>query len=645
MMSKFKKLIIQNLFISIPTISISLLLIGFLIVGLSTQDSKLVPDQLTLSEVQRDISSDILALSNNHTFDDPYVKINPYNVSPLTALIVFETELEERIEITVKGKDDASSITYLTEKTTNHVIPVYGLYDDFNNEVVLRRIDNNSLEKTLIIRTGETRYLNSIVDSVQTTSSFMNERLMVYMPPNGAPYALDVNGDLRWYLTVNVNSETKILDNNHFLFGTERTSIFENIKLGFYEMDFLGKIYNEYTIPYGYSGKFLELPNNQYLILTSDNEKINNVLAVVDKTTGRTVKDIYISDYVSEDFYKNELWTTIDYYKVNGLSIDEDNSLIYISLQARNIILAIDANDYSLKFIVGDKTLQESLNVDKTKFLDSSGSNFEWFKGQSAIDLTSSGELVVFDNKYSTDDSPKTSRVVKYEIDTSLKTITQLFEKGEELNSQFYSVYHTDVNVLENDYLLVNSGSNISVDDVVSNTYPTIYDGDLELLIKSRVVVFDNDTVLYNAIGDTLIASTALVDFSKNIDVKFGINTSSNQKVTPASDEVNDIDTSLFDLIPNRYHLEVYKETDRLVIIGDFKDDEEVYISIENETKKFGYRVLTRKNSLLSLYDESYTNKPISFYINEEGLKGEYNIFITVNGQKFNTYKKVYFKG
>ena len=644
-MSKFKKLIIQNLFISIPTISISLLLIGFLIVGLSTQDSKLVPDQLTLSEVQRDISSDILALSNNHTFDDPYVKINPYNVSPLTALIVFETELEERIEITVKGKDDASSITYLTEKTTNHVIPVYGLYDDFNNEVVLRRIDNNSLEKTLIIRTGETRYLNSIVDSVQTTSSFMNERLMVYMPPNGAPYALDVNGDLRWYLTVNVNSETKILDNNHFLFGTERTSIFENIKLGFYEMDFLGKIYNEYTIPYGYSGKFLELPNNQYLILTSDNEKINNVLAVVDKTTGRTVKDIYISDYVSEDFYKNELWTTIDYYKVNGLSIDEDNSLIYISLQARNIILAIDANDYSLKFIVGDKTLQESLNVDKTKFLDSSGSNFEWFKGQSAIDLTSSGELVVFDNKYSTDDSPKTSRVVKYEIDTSLKTITQLFEKGEELNSQFYSVYHTDVNVLENDYLLVNSGSNISVDDVVSNTYPTIYDGDLELLIKSRVVVFDNDTVLYNAIGDTLIASTALVDFSKNIDVKFGINTSSNQKVTPASDEVNDIDTSLFDLIPNRYHLEVYKETDRLVIIGDFKDDEEVYISIENETKKFGYRVLTRKNSLLSLYDESYTNKPISFYINEEGLKGEYNIFITVNGQKFNTYKKVYFKG
>jgi len=645
MMSKFKKLIIQNLFISIPTISISLLLIGFLIVGLSTQDSKLVPDQLTLSEVQRDISSDILALSNNHTFDDPYVKINPYNVSPLTALIVFETELEERIEITVKGKDDASSITYLTEKTTNHVIPVYGLYDDFNNEVVLRRIDNNSLEKTLIIRTGETRYLNSIVDSVQTTSSFMNERLMVYMPPNGAPYALDVNGDLRWYLTVNVNSETKILDNNHFLFGTERTSIFENIKLGFYEMDFLGKIYNEYTIPYGYSGKFLELPNNQYLILTSDNEKINNVLAVVDKTTGRTVKDIYISDYVSEDFYKNELWTTIDYYKVNGLSIDEDNSLIYISLQARNIILAIDANDYSLKFIVGDKTLQESLNVDKTKFLDSSGTNFEWFKGQSAIDLTSSGELVVFDNKYSTDDSPKTSRVVKYEIDTSLRTITQLFEKGEELNSQFYSVYHTDVNVLENDYLLVNSGSNISVDDVVSNTYPTIYDGDLELLIKSRVVVFDNDTVLYNAIGDTLIASTALVDFSKNIDVKFGINTSSNQKVTPASDEVNDIDTSLFDLIPNRYHLEVYKETDRLVIIGDFKDDEEVYISIENETKKFGYRVLTRKNSLLSLYDESYTNKPISFYINEEGLKGEYNIFITVNGQKFNTYKKVYFKG
>ncbi|WP_168169748.1 aryl-sulfate sulfotransferase [Candidatus Izimaplasma sp. ZiA1] len=644
-MEKFKKIVVQNLFISIPTIVISLLLIGFLFIGLSTQSSKLIANQLTLSEVQRNISNELQSASTNRTFDDPFVKLNPYNISPLTALVIFETELEERIEVTVKGKDDASSITFTTDKATSHIIPVYGLYDDFNNEIVLKRIDNNQLEKILIIRTAESSYLNETVSSVQTTKEFMNQRLMVYMPPNGSPYALDLNGDLRWYLNVNVNSETKILENNHFLFGSERTNIFENIKVGFYEMDFLGKIYNEYTMLNGYSGKFLELPNNQYLVLSSDNDKINNVLAVVDKTSGRALKNIKISDYISEDFYKNELWTTIDYYKINGLALDEENDLLFISLQARDLILALDSNDYSLQFIIGDKTLQESLNVDKTLFLDPQGDNFEWFKGQSSIDITSNQELIIFDNKYSSDDTPKTSRVVKYEIDKEQKTITQLFEKGEELNDQFYSVYHTDVNVLENNYLLVNSGSNISVDDVVSNTYPTLYDGDLELIIKSRVVVFDDDNVLYNAIGSTLIASTALVDFSKNLTFKFGINSYFNTSITPSNDEVKDIDTSLFDLIPKRYNLEVYKEIDRLVIMGDFKSDEEVYISIENDSKSFGYRVLTRKNNLLSLYDETYTDKPISFYINETGVKGVYNIFITINGQKFNTYKKVYFEG
>ena len=74
------------------------------------------------AEYERDFDS------KGYTFDNPKVLLNPYKVSPLTALVMFETENDCSVKITIKGKDDLTTYTNTFSKAKSHYIPVYGLF-------------------------------------------------------------------------------------------------------------------------------------------------------------------------------------------------------------------------------------------------------------------------------------------------------------------------------------------------------------------------------------------------------------------------------------------------------------------------------------------------------------------------------------
>jgi len=66
------------------------------------------------------IESDILSVQNtketeilantNYSIENPNVIVNPYEVSPLTALVIFQTKDLSTATITVKGKDGDEDI-------------------------------------------------------------------------------------------------------------------------------------------------------------------------------------------------------------------------------------------------------------------------------------------------------------------------------------------------------------------------------------------------------------------------------------------------------------------------------------------------------------------------------------------------------
>ena len=56
--------------------------------------------------------------AGNYTFANPLVKVNPYLINPLAAVVLFKTEKETAITVTVKGKTEAADFSHTFPKAT-----------------------------------------------------------------------------------------------------------------------------------------------------------------------------------------------------------------------------------------------------------------------------------------------------------------------------------------------------------------------------------------------------------------------------------------------------------------------------------------------------------------------------------------------
>jgi arylsulfate sulfotransferase len=81
--------------------------------------------------LQEQIENEILIdyQQSSYNFNNPYVIIDPYNMNPLSALIIFDDTFESQIHVKIHGKDAMSDIDYIHHVTgTHYEIPVIGLY-------------------------------------------------------------------------------------------------------------------------------------------------------------------------------------------------------------------------------------------------------------------------------------------------------------------------------------------------------------------------------------------------------------------------------------------------------------------------------------------------------------------------------------
>lgn len=71
-----------------------------------------IPQTKTLVATSYEIDQQLQAeQENGYTWDDPMVILNPYQISPLTAVVLFDTEEEYGVRFTVKGKTAAADIS------------------------------------------------------------------------------------------------------------------------------------------------------------------------------------------------------------------------------------------------------------------------------------------------------------------------------------------------------------------------------------------------------------------------------------------------------------------------------------------------------------------------------------------------------
>ena len=277
---------------------------------------KEVKDTITL---QNEIESSFSCYG--YTLENPKIILNPYENSPLTALVMFETDKREKFTITIKGKNN-DDITYdEVSETKEHYIPIYGLYSNYENSVIL---STGTVDKKIKIQTDLVEKNDISTEGVETDNGIN------LVSTDNEIVGIDKYGEIRYYLKGGYSKDIIIDKNNHLFLSTNRINN-DNSNTGIINIDLLGKIYYEYNLEDGYKGLMYNVDDTKMLVLSEN-------IILIDIQTGKVLKEY-------------NLYKTTDNY-VNLLYDENTNQVI---LKGENVILYYDYEKSNLDRIIGNK--------------------------------------------------------------------------------------------------------------------------------------------------------------------------------------------------------------------------------------------------------------------------------------------------
>ncbi len=597
--------------------------------------------------------------TEGYTINRPNVILNPYGNSPLTALIMFETKNKVSPKVTIKGKSEKTTFTYTAEKSKKHYLNIYGLYPDKENTII---IEYGKTKKEIKIKTDKLPDDFVTVKDVYKDEDKLTNDLYFFTPSSkGYTCAYDINGDVRWYLTNEALWQNTRLKNGHLLLSTERLINTPYYMTGLYEMDLMGKIYAEYSLKGGYHHDYYEMENGNLLIASDDfnNEygTVEDYIVELDRKTGKIVKKIDLKKILNMEDGKSENWSEYDWFHNNSVWYDKKTNSITLSGRHQDAVINIDYTSGKLNWILGDST---NWNKKYQKYFLKKGNKkteFQW--SQHAAMITKEGYLFLFDNgnnksKNKEEYTPAEnsySRGVMYKINTKNMTATQIWQYGKERGSKFYSPYISDVDYIEKNHYIIHSGG-ISYKDGKIQNQPAGIAGSDELL--SDTVELINDKKVFELKLNTNNYRVEKMSLYTKADKKRTFK-KAKKLGTLGQTEYNDkrngfiLSAKQIDKNYKKHKIKLTKEEDRLVLEGTFKKGANVNILLYKNMTSLVYNVRVSKHPYTALCVDVFTEKEtkegitINKYINSEGLKGKYTIYIEINNKIYKTNKTVKF--
>lgn len=593
--------------------------------------------------------------SYGYTIDEPNIILNPYEISPLTALVMFETSDYVSPTVTIVGKSEKTTYTHTFKESKTHYLEILGLYPDYNNEVI---ISYGNVSKKIYIQTGKLPDNFVMPSSIYKDEDKLDNELYFYTPSSiGYTCAYDINGDVRWYLTESFIWEINRLRNGNLLLSTDKLVNNPYYTTGLYEMNMLGKIYFEYNIDGGYHHDYYEMPNGNILVLSNNfaNGTVEDYIVELDLRDGSIVKKFDLTDILPMNEGESENSTTYDWFHNNSVWYDEKSNSITLSGRHMDAVINISYDTGKLNWIIGDSTNYSS--EWQKYFFKPIGDNFEWQWSQHSAKITPDGYVFIFDNGNNkskikenyVDASNSYSRGVMYKIDTINMTIEQIWEYGKERGSDFYSPYISNVLYLEENHFVVHSGGIVKVNGIPSN-YPAGLSNE-EVSLKSDTVELLNNEVIYELILPTNNYRVRKMEMYSNSEYKqgVGVRLGSVSKTEESNKHTIIVKSKDIDNNYNKHNITFDKEVNRLVFSGTFLKDDKVKIILDKFLGKKEYDVIIRKRPYTAMCVDIFTKEEekdgikVTKYINNTGLKGKYLIYVSINGTIYKTNKYVEF--
>ena len=284
---------------------------------------------LYLSDRKNEIEINKEYTSYNYTFENPYIKLNPYNRTPLGALVNFNTEYKDNpIKVTIKGIDGNPDFSYVLNKVSEQGIPVVGLYPNTDNKVNIKILSKNKnsviKEKILSIKTEilderlpivviEKDYEDLFPGTLEpgmNTASFITEE-------KSLPFIFDNYGKIR-YVFDNAKMGKMIMrrDGSNWLWDNGKTVI---------KVNSLGKV----------SGDKIEVKDYEELKIDDDLTKgytVNHIQYLPKKNNLLIVYGFSSTTYSSAVFSEVDRETREEYFKARiyfKKSGIEENNIIF----------------------------------------------------------------------------------------------------------------------------------------------------------------------------------------------------------------------------------------------------------------------------------------------------------------------------
>ncbi|UKI28423.1 MAG: aryl-sulfate sulfotransferase [Clostridium sp.] len=241
------------------------------------------------------------------------------------------------------------------------------------------------------------------VPSVTTKSGNVTTPGDLYLltsPISMNSFGLDGYGNVRWMLNDTYYHNIKVLDNGHLLIGIDTDST-SGLPTVIREIDYLGRIYNEYTIDSGYLNDFF-VKSNGNIIVTSKNADritISDLVLEIDKNTGKIVKQIDVYKlFESIDKSFTDGIERDDYFYNSGIEYYEDTDTLLLTYWGGEMVVSIDYSDSKINWIF---TNPDNLPSTFDSYLLKGDDGFVYPKAMHQAKL-SGDTLKVLDNGYST---------------------------------------------------------------------------------------------------------------------------------------------------------------------------------------------------------------------------------------------------
>lgn len=460
--------------------------------------------------------------SKKYSIKTPFVINDLFNRNKLSAYVIFPIDEEATYSYTVTGKDKNTnfSINSDVSQDDNMVVPIIGLYENYNNKVSID-INYKSGEKDQLELEIQTDKIDdNIISKLDIDTSYSDIDSAVQSLEGGLLFTAmgngyDVNGDIRVALGQKGVQTANPISLNYD--GSYLQMYEDHVE----SIDFTGRTITSYEMVDGYEPHHDQMSavNGYTYVLTSpglqyeEGKDIYNEGHIAVYKTGKSGKPIAQYD-LNTDFIGNKVNDAgtnqsagTDLMHLNSVDYYEPTNTVIVSSQTMNLIAGFDADTFELQWTTADSAGQG--NNDSKKHILKKLKGYVASNGQHNVHITSNPkfddnnddtiELQMFDNLYCVDENGES---IFAELDS---TIGERKECSSPDSKQL--VYRIDPKKM---------------------TVDTIYEQTLEgIRSATQASWFQSPDYKYNTISYTQIGTVYITDEENNI-----IFTAANPEIT-----------------------------------------------------------------------------------------------------------------